>query len=361
MLALAVGCTSSSEEASDSEDDDGDDDDDASPNIEWEVDLGEDISEPLIDADGTLVVVTDEGTVVALDPDDGREQWSGEIDLQGRLTWAIDRGSIRRKWLLLPDGGGGSAFSLATGEALYGYYESGTWDEIRFTSTDDAFAMSYMGLWYGYAVLCDKTDCRPHAMEDAFTTASGIDGGELVTGIGQDIVQTEATPDPEVTFSDVDWATRINFDPAHGPLVHDDYIVLTSEDGEVLALDRNDGSEVWSFEADTRMEGAATVDEDEGLVFVAGNDGVVYALTLRGGAERWTYTARDAVFGGVTVNGDTVYVASADGTLAALDIDDGGQRWSIDLDDELRVAPVVIAGLVIVADENGDVYAIREP
>jgi outer membrane protein assembly factor BamB len=198
-------------------------------------------------------------------------------------------------------------------------------------------------------------------MEDAFTTASGIDGGELVTGIGQDIVQTEATPDPEVTFSDVDWATRINFDPAHGPLVHDDYIVLTSEDGEVLALDRNDGSEVWSFEADTRMEGAATVDEDEGLVFVAGNDGVVYALTLRGGAERWTYTARDAVFGGVTVNGDTVYVASADGTLAALDIDDGGQRWSIDLDDELRVAPVVIAGLVIVADENGDVYAIREP
>lgn len=199
--------------------------------------------------------------------------------------------------------------------------------------------------------------------------------------------------DSEVSRSsvEVEWTTS---EPAVGHAGMSDGLYLyVVPDGQLVARDAGEGSELWRHEAD----GASStgVDASDGLaVYTAGNTtyGVdastgerlwtkqdrsisastptvtsssvfvgrassVYELGSISGGERWSYETGGPVRAKPAFDGEHTYVGSDDGKLYRFD-DEGIRDWQHDLGGDVRAAPVVYGDVVHVANTRGDYHGV---
>ncbi|REJ76834.1 MAG: serine/threonine protein kinase [Planctomycetota bacterium] len=106
--------------------------------------------------------------------------------------------------------------------------------------------------------------------------------------------------------------------------------------GEVLCLDLEDGSEIWSYRSIESTDpkqfapgfnAPATVSET--AVYIGDEDGVVHAVDRDSGAKRWIFQTNGEIKGGVTLLPDgRVMVGSHDGHLYCLDAGTGEEVWA---------------------------------
>ena len=113
----------------------------------------------------------------------------------------------------------------------------------------------------------------------------------------------------------------------------------------------------WEFEtAGTVYDGVAVAD---GAAFVPSTDGNLYAVEADDGVERWRFPVRGQVRTTPAVAGETVFVGGDGGGLYALDVATGAQRWTALTDAGVAPShPVVADGTVYVGGDDGGLYAV---
>lgn len=151
-----------------------------------------------------------------------------------------------------------------------------------------------------------------------------------------------------------------------GPLLQDDTLFVSIDRGEMAALDGDDLSLRWIFPPDT--EAGRRIDLEAiystpvvsgGTVYFAAYDGNVYALNAEDGSVGWPFFETDGpIIGGLTLVDGTVFVGSDDGRLYALDAASGDQLDSFDTGDSIWATPLVANGVVYVPSLNGKLYAL---
>ena len=150
------------------------------------------------------------------------------------------------------------------------------------------------------------------------------------------------------------------------------YLLVEIDSGGTLtgliALNVSDGSERWRFEVDGAMEMTPTV--ANGTVYVGKGDEErtddpdprLYALDTEDGSIRWAYDAYATPHGVAVANG-TVYAANGN-SVRAFDEATGESVWTFrgdGNDHSNRVdtnPPVVANGVVYVTDDHGFVYGL---
>jgi outer membrane protein assembly factor BamB len=121
--------------------------------------------------------------------------------------------------------------------------------------------------------------------------------------------------------------------------------VSFNDSDKVVALDAQNGSEIWSYYTDGPVRFSPVV--HDGSVYVASDDGYLYCLAAEDGTLRWRFRGGPSkrkvignrrvisswpARGGPVVAGDTVYFAASIwpfmGTfIYALDAETGQLRW----------------------------------
>ncbi len=108
--------------------------------------------------------------------------------------------------------------------------------------------------------------------------------------------------------------------------------IVTTEKGNVIALDATTGSQRWQSALKTVVLAPAVIAGNR--VLLSANDGVLYGLNLQSGATVWQYTTQSP---NISVRGtamplrldaDTAVFATADGRIHALMIDSGKVAWT---------------------------------
>ncbi|HOT92788.1 MAG TPA: PQQ-binding-like beta-propeller repeat protein [Anaerolineae bacterium] len=114
---------------------------------------------------------------------------------------------------------------------------------------------------------------------------------------------------------------------------------------------------LWTFaQAKGQYVGSGVVVDGK---FIIGNgDGNVYALDLDDGTLVWTFPAKDRVWATPLVVEDTVYIASLDHTLYALDVATGGEKWKLELGGAIAATPIFLDGALWVGDFTSKLYQI---
>lgn len=114
---------------------------------------------------------------------------------------------------------------------------------------------------------------------------------------------------------------------------------------------------LWTFiQAGGQYVGSGAVADGK---FIIGNgDGNVYALNLDDGALVWTFRTKDRVWATPVVIEDTVYIASLDHHLYAVDSATGTERWQIQTSGAIAATPVFINGALWVGDFTGNLYEV---
>jgi outer membrane protein assembly factor BamB len=163
------------------------------------------------------------------------------------------------------------------------------------------------------------------------------------------------------------WKTKIGADAeflrvALRPVGDGNRIYAASVNGNVVALDPENGRQVWRNKLDITLSSGPGVGED--LVVVVGADGYVVALSADDGTERWRAYISGESLATPLVYEQWVVVQAVDNKLIALSAFDGSQRWSAEqstpaLTMRGSTSPMQVGQTVITGFDNGRIVAIN--
>lgn len=155
----------------------------------------------------------------------------------------------------------------------------------------------------------------------------------------------------------VRWRTEFSAAIKAAPLIIDDKLVVADTGGTVTALNRKDGSRLWTFATGGEILGTPAW-SGKLLVFGSG-DGKVYALDQHGKAV-WTFSAGLPVYGPPLIDNDTVYVGDNGGRLHALDLNTGNPSWTFSRADySIESKPCAWGDLIVFGAWDGYLYAVE--
>ena len=133
-----------------------------------------------------------------------------------------------------------------------------------------------------------------------------------------------------------------------------DTLFVGSEDFFVYALDARNGAVRWKYETGLGISSSPAATGD--MVYIGSKDGFVYALGTKTGDLKWK-TRTEVVTSPLVFSEGVVYVQSS-GTMA-LDGATGKMLWRAGLGGSVQGAPVVAEGVIYVAGNSGEVYALE--
>jgi outer membrane protein assembly factor BamB len=117
------------------------------------------------------------------------------------------------------------------------------------------------------------------------------------------------------------------------PLIYEQHVYVTTLEGQVFAVNRADGSEVWRYKTDTKEKRKpirSSPASDGERIYFGSDDGNVYAVDRKEGKIQWKYQTGGSVFASPVLWKDAVVVGSLDGNVYALDAKEGNLRWKFD-------------------------------
>jgi outer membrane protein assembly factor BamB len=154
-------------------------------------------------------------------------------------------------------------------------------------------------------------------------------------------------------------------------------VYFGSGDGFLYALDREDGSEIWKFEADPPSRNDALINWFEGNVAIAA-DGTLYvpndnrctyAIDRDLGTEKWCFVTEDQTWSLIAVNPDTNRLFMGSNfplfqNIFAIEPDNGTRVWSVAAKGTVAASPMIAStdpdGLVAVGGFDGFLYGHRQ-
>lgn len=143
-----------------------------------------------------------------------------------------------------------------------------------------------------------------------------------------------------------------------GALQVGDIVYVGGADSRVLALDVNNGRELWRFATGGPVWAQPIY--HEGVLYVTSLDRHTYALDAESGNELWQTALGGAISAQPLINPaeNLVYVGAYDNALHALDMETGAEKWRVESTNWIWSAPALADGRLYFADSNAQVYAV---
>lgn len=137
-------------------------------------------------------------------------------------------------------------------------------------------------------------------------------------------------------------------------------VYTANRDGRIVALNLENGEEVWEADTDLRVISGPSVADD--TLLVGTRDGQVVALDTKAGKEKWRVEVSSEVLSAPAAGEGRAVVRTLDGRLVAFDLADGRRRWTAQRSVPtltLRGAssPVIADGAVYAGMDNGQVVS----
>lgn len=285
-------------------------------------------------SDGTLLVGSKEGRLVAVNLADESRQWSAPLK-QTRQTGGF--------FGCAPAAGGGCGGG-ASGVAIYG---------TPAVSGDLVYIGGYNGKFYTFNSLSlnMEEDYPPEGYLEPIVGGAVVDQEKVYFGCSDGKVYAlDATKLSETWVfqtGDKIWST---------PAISDGILYIGSFDKKLYALNAADGSLRWEF----ATEGAivATPLVHNGAVYIGSFDRYLYAVNAADGSLRWKFMGENWFWSKPVVYDNTIYAGCLDDRVYALQADTGDKVAEFDLESSVSSSPVVVNNSIIFASRKGVVYTI---
>lgn len=139
------------------------------------------------------------------------------------------------------------------------------------------------------------------------------------------------------------------------PLVSNGQAFWGLRDGSVMAADSETGTITWVH----KSEGFKTypLSLHAGIIFAASGDEKLYALDSLDGSTIWEYDAGDLIVGSVAVFNDVVVLNTGNGYVNVIDVKSGKRKFFIKVQG-LSGSPTIVNDKVVVGDNRGYIYVI---
>jgi len=146
------------------------------------------------------------------------------------------------------------------------------------------------------------------------------------------------------------------------PLYHQGRVIFADIDGHLVALDSDDGHQVWDRDLDAHLESSPVA--VDGVVYL-GDDGTnVVALRASDGKVLWEFNSPAAIKASPSYHDGRVYVGDYEGSMFCLDAETGRPVWRTNTtklppfgSGGFYSSPAIDLGRAYAARDDGTVYA----
>jgi len=228
-----------------------------------------------------------------------------------------------------------------------------------------AFTFSYLGIHIlqtkppvGLAQVAGDATATPPTLAEVVATppASGRITTDVLAFRG-DSGHSGVQPGPPPTGNPrLAWRFDTGGEVYSTPVIADGMLFVTSKRGELFALNAETGAEIWRYQVSPYVVRSSPVVAN-GMVYVGGGFNLV-ALDLRTGDVRWKAATRYAGQATPVVGDGLVVIASQEGWLYAFDAKSGEARWRVTTDGIVSGAPAIADGRIILGTDKGSVYTV---
>lgn len=141
------------------------------------------------------------------------------------------------------------------------------------------------------------------------------------------------------------------------PAIDGETLYLGSFDKKLYAVDAITGQGKWEFATEGAI--ASTPLVYNGMVYFGSFDRYFYAVDAATGSLKWEFLAEKWFWTKAVAYDNTIYAGCFDGKVYVLDAETGNEVVAaIDLESPIYSWPVLVEGKVIIATEEGKVYAL---
>ena len=139
------------------------------------------------------------------------------------------------------------------------------------------------------------------------------------------------------------------------PAISNEYLYLSSSNGQLKSIDMEDGTENWNL--DLKSGTNATPIVRNGTLYIGSEDSFS-AIDVDSHKVIWEYSTSAPISSSAYIYEDVVYVGCDDGHLYGFDNDTGDVKFDVDLDGKLKSSPVAVNDTVYIGSSNGKLYAV---
>ncbi len=323
--------------------------------------------------DGTVYVGSADGFLYALDADDGSEVWRFDVGSPIASSPGVSDGVVMisgRSGVLhgVSVADGRSLWSLETGPDIPLPWGHEGWDYIH-GSVSIANGMGYWGSGDGYLHAFEPATGRARwrfQVASRIRTTAAISGNLLVFGDSDGYVYALDAMDggerwrfatDGVGYNSADFGfdrRQISASPALAA----DEVFVAGRDASVYALNASDGSLRWRFDEGSSWVIATPAVDDTRVFSARSSSGNVRAIDRQSGEEIWSFGAGDFVYSSPVLVDNVLYLGQGDGEISAHDADTGETLWAYQTGASIYSSPVVEDGRLYVGSDDGGVYAL---
>jgi outer membrane protein assembly factor BamB/predicted MPP superfamily phosphohydrolase len=159
-----------------------------------------------------------------------------------------------------------------------------------------------------------------------------------------------AQPSPKLS-----WEFQAKGDLQAGPAASPETLLVTTLNGWVQCLDRQDGSLLWERHLGSPLVGGAAW--GDGAFYLGSEAGGFYSFT-EAGALRWSLTLDGSILTR-PVLADNLVLVGAGTKLVAVEAQTGNIRWQKDLGGLIEAPPLVVGNMVYATSWEGSIAALR--
>ena len=140
-------------------------------------------------------------------------------------------------------------------------------------------------------------------------------------------------------------------------------LYFASLDHHLYALDPESGELLWKVDLGGAVPGNLVYDAERGRIYAGTFVSELVAVDVNTQRVSARFQADDWLWGAPVLDGDVLYFGDLAGNLYAVQVSDEGfaQLWKRPLSEEaIRAAPVLSDGLLIVGSKDGRLYAVHK-
>jgi outer membrane protein assembly factor BamB len=312
-------------------------------------------SQPVVVDDS--VYISFEGRLVRLALSRGEEQWQTDVGHAGASTPAVYNGTA---YVTVWNGGEDVLRGLAAVDTTSGDIKWRGQIQADITTSPAATADGvFVGGGFETATVAaydhDGTERWQHELS-TYASTPAVAEGIAVYGSGTDsIVAYDADTGDQLWTVDTDGETTA------APTISDGRVYVGTRKHTLYAVDLMDGTEQWTVDLPGEVRRSAAVAGDR-VIVPAGRGLVAVSMS---GTKQWVADEIEVATEPVVVDG-TILLGEGR-TLRAVAVADGTEQWSFETRDRnytdivlggIDAAPMVSNGVVLVATDAGDVYAL---
>ena len=306
----------------------------------WRTEVGESVaSGPLVTADA-VGVTTLNGSIVRVDRTTGRITWHVRTGATAPLVWGFEgtdyysSSPVLAGDLLIAGAADGNVYGLSwsDGSIRWQVKTDGRVRSSPAVADSTVYVGSYDGKVYAIDVATGKTRWT-------YSTA----GVELMSAqFGYDRRSIQSSP-----------------------VVAGDRLLIGARDGNLYALDRHTGREIWKSPHDETSWVIASPAVRDSLIVDASSDAhFVRVLRARDGSEIWRQKTFHSVWGSPVIAGNLVFISEGAysghgrGIVRSYDLASGVQQSLAVLGGPVLSTPAISGKTLVVGSDDGGVYAL---